>query len=293
MMRKLTTEEFIEKARAVHGDKYDYSVSIYVSAHTKISLICKSHGKFLQTPNSHLSGCGCPVCAKKQRPISNLMGVNEFVMESRKIHGDRYDYSEVKYKKSIDKVKIRCMLHGHFYQSPNNHLAGHGCPECSRNKKRNSLEFIKKAHEVHGADKYIYSLVDYKNANTKVLIICNNHGVFEQTPIKHTLGGGCPSCAKYGFDESKVGFVYFLISEFGIKVGISNNPSQRLQKLKSATPFDFHFIAEVKTTGAEAMRKEKYYHHKYESASLTGFDGATEWLRFCPELMSEIMNEKN
>ena len=63
MAPQLTNDEFIKKAKKVHGDKYDYSKSNYISVHDKISIICKKHGIFYQTPNSHVSdNHGCPKC---------------------------------------------------------------------------------------------------------------------------------------------------------------------------------------------------------------------------------------
>jgi len=62
MPRRKTIEEFIEDARRVHGDKYDYSEVDYKNNKTKVSIICKKHGLFYQTPNDHLSGYGCKKC---------------------------------------------------------------------------------------------------------------------------------------------------------------------------------------------------------------------------------------
>lgn len=210
-------------------------------------------------------------------------------------HGRRYDYSSVDYDGYKNKIKIRCRVHGEFLQSASKHCAGQNCPQCSLvqkgRKRANSLsDFIINSKSIQG-DRYDYSKSVYTGAFSKLKIICMEHGEFEQSASSHQSGQGCQSCAKGGFDHKKQGFIYFILGSGGIKVGISNKPKQRLQQLKSATPFQFNLIAKVKTTGTEAMRKEKYYHKKYESAGLTGFDGATEWLKYSPELMSEIMNE--
>ena len=60
--RRLTKEEFIEKARQVHGDKYDYSKVEYKNNKTKICIVCPIHGEFWQRPNDHLNGRGCDKC---------------------------------------------------------------------------------------------------------------------------------------------------------------------------------------------------------------------------------------
>ena len=62
MPAKLTTEKFIEKARAVHGDTYDYSKTQYVRSMEKVCITCPEHGDFWQVPTSHLRGVGCPKC---------------------------------------------------------------------------------------------------------------------------------------------------------------------------------------------------------------------------------------
>ena len=64
MSKKITQEEFIEKARLIHGNKYDYSKIVYINARTKVCIICPIHGEFWQTPHSHLNNHGCPACGK-------------------------------------------------------------------------------------------------------------------------------------------------------------------------------------------------------------------------------------
>lgn len=137
MSKRATREEFICKARESHGDKYDYSKSEYVNARTKVCIICKEHGEFWQTPDNHLRGQGCPRC--KARTLSS--DKETFVEKAKKIHGEnKYDYSKVEYKTSINKVCIICPQHGEFWQTPHSHLNGSGCPKCA-NKKRLVLGF--------------------------------------------------------------------------------------------------------------------------------------------------------
>jgi hypothetical protein len=193
MSRKLTKEEFVEKAREVHGYKYDYSKVEYKNATTKVCIICPVHGEFLQKPNYHTQGNGCPKCAGKR------MDTKLFIEYAHKEHGDKYDYSKVVYKKSKDKVCIICPVHGEFYQTPNSHLQGQGCLKCgvkSRSKLNSKTDniFIEQAKKVHN-NKYDYSKVEYKNIHTKVCIICPDHGEFYQTPGSHLRGVGCPKCS--------------------------------------------------------------------------------------------------
>ena len=193
-MKKLTTEEFIKRAREVHGDKYDYSKVEYVNSRTKICIICPKHGEFWITPHSHLTGHGCHKCSCKC-----VLSAEEFVKRAKEIHGNKYDYSKVEYKNYDTKVCIICSEHGEFWQMPHSHLQGNGCPVCGKLKLREQFQktnndFIEQARKVHD-NKYDYSKTEYVNANTKVCIICPEHGEFWQSPDNHLHKQGCPLCA--------------------------------------------------------------------------------------------------
>jgi len=199
MGKKLTTEGFIERAKKVHGDKFDYSEVVYLSARSKVKIICKKHGIFEQTPTSHLMGKGCSACKVENSSVNRTSNTFCFIAKARLKHGDKYDYSLVDYKKSNTKVSIICKKHGIFEQTPSSHLSGSGCPDCSVentsiNRTSDSCEFITKARLKHG-NMYLYDSVTYVNARTKVKIICQKHGIFEQTPYHHISGKGCPSCS--------------------------------------------------------------------------------------------------
>ena len=196
-------QTFIEKAKLVHGNKYDYSKVEYINYHTKVCIICPIHGEFWKTPAKHLSAKqGCPKCNKDTQKTINFNGhtTEEWIEKAKKIHGNKYDYSKVKYVNSRTKVRIICPIHGEFLQFPSYHLEGYGCKECANEKLTLSQEeFIKKCREKHG-DKYDYSKVKYVNSKTKVIIVCPKHGEFSVTPNhfikcenKHIRE--CPKCA--------------------------------------------------------------------------------------------------
>lgn len=126
------TQKFIKKARQIHGDRYDYSKVEYVNANIKVCIICPEHGEFWQTPRQHLKGQGCLSC-------SNIKCCNteEFIAKAKRVHVDKYDYSKVNYINNRTKVCIICPEHGEFWQRPDNHLQGQGCPVCNSSK----LEF--------------------------------------------------------------------------------------------------------------------------------------------------------
>lgn len=191
------TIKFINKSKIIHGDKYDYSKSIYINSKTKVIIICKEHGEFEQRPECHINrSSGCPKCHGNVK-----LTTNEFVTKALQIHGDKYDYSKVNYINSDTKIEIICKEHGIFQQSPNNHInQKNGCPNCgiiirSELKRKSLDEFIKEATDIHG-NKYDYSKVEYKSANTNIIIICKEHGEFKQTPSSHINKNGCNKCSK-------------------------------------------------------------------------------------------------
>lgn len=213
MPNKLTQEKFIERAREVHGDKYDYSKVNYVGAETKVCIICPKHGEFWQTPHRHLRGDRCPMCSKRAR-----LNTEEFIRRAKEIHGNKYDYSKVEYVNNNTKVCIICPEHGEFWQTPISHFAGNGCPSCGalstgRKKRTTRDKFIEMAKRVHG-DKYDYSKTEYVKAIKPVTITCPLHGDFTQTPHKHLQGHGCPICGSKN-NITEIRFFESLKQEFG------------------------------------------------------------------------------
>ena len=185
---------FINKAKEVHGDKYDYSKVEYVNNKTKVCIICPEHGEFWQIPSSHINrSCGCPYCAGKNKTN------NEYIEKVKKMHGDKYDLSEATATTRLSSFYVTCKKCGNRFKTNfNKLLIGQGCKYCNhRSYAYTTEEFIKKAMEIHG-DKYDYSKVIYKNNKEKICIICPEHGEFWQTPYKH-IGAkqGCPLCSKY------------------------------------------------------------------------------------------------
>ena len=196
--KRSNTEEFIRRAKIVHGDKYDYSQVEYVNSDTHVKIICPVHGLFLQTPYTHLTGSGCKECGFKKLGASLRSNTEEFISRARAIHGDRYDYSQVEYVTNETPVTIICPVHGPFRQPPHSHLTGRGCRKCGRDVcagklRKNTDEFICRAQEIHG-DHYDYTLVEYVDKRTPVKIVCPVHGVYLQTPDAHLQGHGCRQC---------------------------------------------------------------------------------------------------
>lgn len=186
------TIQFIEQARLIHGDRYDYSKVKYINNRTKVCIICTIHGEFWQRPDAHLHNKGCPKCAGKN------LTTEDWIRLAKTIHNDKYDYSKVEYRRCFDRLSIICPIHGEFIQVSHDHLSGNGCPRCAKESTKDKLrkpiqKFITEANEIHNK-KYDYSKVEYKNMETKICIICPKHGEFWQTPACHLGGYGCPIC---------------------------------------------------------------------------------------------------
>lgn len=236
MNKRKTTAQFIQDARKIHGQKYDYSLVLYVNAREKVKIFCPDHGIFDQTPNSHLNGQGCILCGIDRRSKKRALGLSGFVEKALATHGEKmYDYSRVDYCSNHKKVKIICPSHGEFLQTPHDHLQGAGCPLCasearSKIKRNTKNQFIQSAKAIHG-EKYSYLLTEYVNSKAKIKITCPDHGVFLQRPNCHLNGRGCPECADHGFNHQKQALLYFVLVESKTdcfwKIGITNTTIEK------------------------------------------------------------------
>lgn len=201
MPKVITNDQFIERSLEIHGDKYDYSDTQYEGSSFKVNIKCKIHGCFQQRASDHVHRkAGCPNCAIESNSKNRKHDINTFKTKAMVKHGGKYDYSTVEYVSSHSKIKIRCVEHGIFEQTPASHLYGRGCPSCHVEKltmsnSYNIDDFISKSKLIHG-DKYDYSLVEYTKSTETVRVICPNHGVFEQLAVSHMNGKGCISCYK-------------------------------------------------------------------------------------------------
>jgi len=137
--KKRTTQEFIDDALKIHGNRYDYSSSNYLSSEKPIEIICKVHGPFLQIAANHLKGDNCPKCVGNQK--SNTI---EFIKKAKLIHGDRFNYDKVEYVNNKTPIVITCPKEGHgdFVMKPNSHLSGSGCPICSESRGEKFLSLV-------------------------------------------------------------------------------------------------------------------------------------------------------
>lgn len=243
--RRLNTERFIEEARKIHGDKYDYSLVEYTKAETRVKIVCPKHGVFEQIPHSHLSGRGCRQCFNERYPQLRWRTTEQFIEDARKIHGDKYDYSKTKYMGRNNNIIITCPIHGNFKQKADSHLLGYGCPKCGTLKavrhialknsesliEKYEIENMKQAKKIFATlffdkakrthkNKYDYSQAKYVDSRTKIKIICPKHGAFWMAPKYHIgvrQSSGCPKCAMKQKSQPQEKMKKELIKLFGEK----------------------------------------------------------------------------
>lgn len=136
---RLTLEQFLANAKAVHGEKYDYSKTVYTTSLEDVIITCKKHGDWSQRAHSHLSGNGCLKCNQELR----ILPLDDFIKSAKEIHGDKYDYSKVVYTGNKNKVEIICPKHGSFWTKPNSHVSSrNGCQLCQESKGERAIEII-------------------------------------------------------------------------------------------------------------------------------------------------------
>lgn len=260
----IDAKTFIEKARKIHGDKYDYSKVVYRNSVKGVTIICSKHGEFTISPNCHINmKNGCPKCAGRR------LNTDDWIERFKIVHGDKYDYSKVKYADNSTKVCIICPKHGEFWQTPAKHYnEKQGCPKCgnlaSGDKQRMAKdEFIEQANKVHNY-KYDYSRTVYNSMQNSIKVICPKHGEFKQRAQTHINGHGCPVCAN--LYSSKENEIYdFLATELGeenviqhdrIILGGRKELDIYVPSLKLAIEYNGLYWH------SEATGKDKWYHYE-------------------------------
>ena len=148
--QRLDFNTFVERSQKVHGNKYDYSKGNFKGVNHKITIICPDHGEFYPTPYNHYSNkSGCPKCYQNTKFVTQ----QDFIKKATLKHGNKYDYSKVRYSHSKIKVTIICKQHGEFKQQPAQHLFGNGCPKCNPHKASNKsiqwLKYISKKENIY------------------------------------------------------------------------------------------------------------------------------------------------
>lgn len=270
----LTTKEWVDRFKTVHGNKYNYDKFIFQKALKKSTITCPKHGDFTQTPNGHCGGRGCPSCKIDRIVETHAYSFMEFIEIARSVHGGKYKYVESSYVNASSDVVVECKLHGRFIQNANSHLYGRGCPKCgllSRSEKRRlgKDEFVERSLIAHD-NFYTYDDVEYKNVEEKVVITCPKHGNFLQTPHSHLDGRGCHSCAKdsrdvlcgyglngyYGTEKPSNLYVLKLNDSF-IKVGLAKEIHSRMNTINKESGYSVEKLYSISGKANELFELEQ------------------------------------
>lgn len=242
MSKRLTTEQFVSDAKRVHGDKYSYTNSIYITLKSKMDISCPIHGVFKMNRDAHIhQKQGCPKCGRENARVLRTYTLDEFVERAHVIHNRQYDYSTVKYVNSFDKVEIICPAHGPFWQMPIAHTCGeHGCPQCAVERR---------------------------------------HGFTKERFVKHCSAKKC--------DVKLYLLEVFNDAERFIKIGLtSTSIIHRFCNIQ----YDFKELRSIIGSAAYVWELEKKLHLLFKSHSyepLTYFKGHTECYRF--EALDQIL----
>lgn len=311
-MNKGSTEDFIQKARLKHGTRYNYDLVCYSTNSVKVPIVCEEHGVFYQTPAGHLRGKGCFICGAKSSISSRTLTTETFIEKAKEVHGAVYDYTLVNYLTMSKHVEIICKVHGAFLQAASNHLTGQGCPSCGNIKRgltrrSNNSEFITKALKLHN-DQYDYSHVEYTTNFEKVLIRCQIHGLFYQSPAEHLSGSRCPSCANESKGWNRTAFreaverngkgTLYLVKIFDneevfLKLGITSHSVTHRFRSNIGKCYNYEVVYEVSSTdgdkiyNAEKQLLRKFSDFKYNPK--IKFEGYTEC--FVETISSNIISE--
>lgn len=223
-MRRKTTEDFIQQAIKIHGDKFSYEKTNYKNCRTKV-IVTTSDGNDIEVwPLDFI---------KKYKAKNEKYSTENFIKRAKKIFGDEYDYSKSVCKSSSDIVTIICKKHGEFYKKASSHISlKQGCPYCGKNMIKDTEDFIQKANEVHKG-KYTYEKTNYCGPNSKVIVTCKKHGDFYVIPSEHLDGAKCKKCVVEESRTPKEEFLKYLPDDIilnGSYNGLSNKANFKCKK---------------------------------------------------------------
>lgn len=310
------THEFLKKCRIIHGPRYFYHKTIYKNRSSKIIITCLEHGDYTQNAGSHLSGSGCKSCYANQVSNRLIKSSSYWISKFNLVHGDKYTYTFVLNDTST--VNVHCTLHDSITTCLKSNVGrGHGPACCKKAFLRKKYQtppslFLTSAKKIHN-DKYDYSLVQYTNTHTKVKIVCPIHNEFNQTPLNHLHGAGCPVCARITKAEFSVGgftakrfnahpelqslpAILYIIQcidpiEPFIKIGITTKTVEERFSFKSVFPYPYKIIKTIpgklyELFLTEQEVKKQLKSHKYKPQ--LKFDGYTECFSLCAQ--NDLLN---
>lgn len=204
--KKLTHEQFLNRCKFIHGEKFNYSAVEYKNMTTKITISCNAcRHEWQVTPGNHIGPkqSGCPNCKRLRQFGRDTKSNAQVLQEVKKVHGDNLLYDKFLYKNCKSKVIVGCKIHGYFKKWPNDLKYGSGCSKCSGNYHKSHLDFI---NEVNTQNSYIKVVGSYVNAHTKLEFYCNKHNRSFFNKPNDILSGhiGCIDCSYEKSIQSKI-----------------------------------------------------------------------------------------
>lgn len=278
--RRWTKREREVQLSNISGINFIGFAEEYVGHKTRVLMRCGVDGfEWCTTIDTLVNqGSGCPQCAGKRR-----WTMEERELQINSIDGLSFIRWDGKYKNAHSRAVVVCEIDGYEWMATPDSLInrGTGCPMCAGLVKT-SMEDLNDKISSSGKFELISVVGRFSGLGSKVKVRCTEDGfewdVFAQNIIRGN--SGCPKCASYGFDMSKIGFVYLLrSSESDIaKVGISNDMPRRLREIYSRTPFQCELFDFIECDGVMARSIEKRIHSMTDQAKFDfSFDGYTEW----------------
>lgn len=265
-----------------------------IVADTILTLSCTHHNLTWTSTYSNLkAGKGCPKCAGNKK-----ISVTEWYERiDQRILNSALPYIILRIPEGNKKSRchLYCVEHGVSWDCSLEKAAKTAvCPECSCTRHLTVEEREKSLLSVLPSHLHFSRWLGYVNAKCKVEIYCSQHDIFHQQWLTHVLKAHLPTCCtKYGFDFKGKGYLYVLESDTAVKIGISNNVKQRINTLKTQTPFNFKLIKSIcRQSGRDVYDLELLAHQNFRSANMSGFDGCTEWLEKSEDLKEWVKRLK-
>lgn len=287
--------QIIDLARK-NGHEFLGWLSEYKGKDSKMVIKCPKHGTWNPTASNYLRKGSCRKCLIEGRRTKDI----DLLIKEKLPNHVSFVKFEREYKNQNSKVIIKCDKHGESKKTLSDIINKNSfCKACGikrTSEKRMTGEFLASKKAIEKCNEYDYSFngfVDgYKNKLSKLKVTCPKHGSWETSFCNFTQSReGCPSCGLHGYVKSKDGYLYMLKSKCGnfVKIGITNNPEIRLKELKYFTPFEFSICGLKEGSGEEIYNKEKEIHKMFDSAKMSGFNGATEWMVFDSKIEDEFI----
>ena len=267
--RKKHFEQFLKKAKEIHGDKYDYSKVNYIDTHTYVTITCPIHGDFKQAPIQHVSKhhqSGCPLCGKEKSKLTQ----DEFLEKAKIKYGDKYNYSKVNYVNCTTPIKLICPEHGEFQRTPALFLNNCDCFQCKQDKKiKTYKEKIEKRNKEAFNDEYILDLTNVTDGKSSMEVICKKHGKTIMTP-EHFLKVKypCKKCREDFFESLKIytyQYCYTIAKKYNNVYDFKYENPICYQKSKENGWFDdFVWLSKFKDDITEKIKRHVIYVYEFE-----------------------------